>query len=267
MCDVLTGYIVDAAIGAHDHGERKFALGHLEKFKKFQGRKDLIIFDRGYPSAELLAYLEQNGFKYLMRVKRRFNAEIGATDKSDFYIQLKFGDAVFKTRAIKLELDTGKTEVMLTNLAGNQFGKSEFKALYFMRWPIETKYNLIKNQLELESFTGRTPRTVKQDFYANMYLANLVQSTKEHVDELIKEGATLKGNKHEYQANTSLLISQLKPKLVLCFLMDDPNDSQKLLEGIAQDAARFKSVVRPGRSYERKNKVKVSFKRKAKRPL
>ncbi|WP_139339560.1 transposase [Bacillus dakarensis] len=48
-----------------------------------------------------------------------------------------------------------------------------FKSLYFKRWGIETKYDELKSKLQIQKFTGDTPVSVEQDFYASMFLSNI----------------------------------------------------------------------------------------------
>ena len=76
---------------------------------------------------------------------------------------------------------------MITNLDRNEFKTEEFQKLYHLRWGIETKYNTIKNKLCLEDFSGKTVISILQDFYATMYLANLVAAIKGETDEQISE--------------------------------------------------------------------------------
>lgn len=129
-------------------------------------------------------------------------------------------------------------------------------SLYFKRWPIETKYNTLKNKLEIENFSGRTLISVQQDFYATMYLSNLVAITKIMSDEEIKKQAKDKELKYKYQTNESRLISQLKDEMILCLLIEDPTKRSEVMERIIQAAARNKSPIRSERSFDRKDPEK-----------
>ena len=126
---------------------------------------------------------------------------------------------------MKLELPTGETEVLVTNVGRNPFKKSEFMELYFKRWPIETKYTTLKNKLKLENFSGRTLISVQQDFYATMFLSNLVAISKVIADESIQEMNREKNLMYDYQVNESMLIGHLKNRLVKCLL--EKNESQR----------------------------------------
>jgi hypothetical protein len=76
-------------------------------------------------------------------------------------------------RVLKVKLKSGETETLLTSLNQKQLPINKASGLYFKRWAVETSYDLIKFKLQLENFSGKTAVSVKQDFYATMYLANL----------------------------------------------------------------------------------------------
>lgn len=129
-------------------------------------------------------------------------------------------------------------------------------SLYFKRWPIETKYNILKNKLEIENFSGRTLISVQQDFYATMYHSNLVAITKIMSDEGIKKRTKDEELKYEYQTNESRLLSQLKDEMILCLLIKDPMKRSEVMERMIQAAARNKSPIRSERSFDRKDPEK-----------
>lgn len=256
LCEVHEGIIIDAQMKAYYTSERELALKHLEAFESYHQKKDLIIFDRGYPSRKLIATLHDKEMKYLMRVQRSFYSLIDESTQKDFYLTMEYQKKSYRVRVVKLELPTGEKETLLTNLGRKSFKKSEFMSLYFKRWPIETKYNTLKNKLEIENFSGRTLISVQQDFYATMYISNLVAITKIMSDEEIKKQAKDKELKYKYQTNESRLISQLKDEMILCLLIEDPMKRSEVMERIIQVAARNKSPIRSERSFDRKDPEK-----------
>ena len=114
LCDVITGLTVHAVLDTAENSERYPAMNHLNYFAAFKRPKDVIVFERGYPSKALIQYLQTNGFKYLMRLQKSFNAEIDRSDKRDFYVNI----AGCKVRVIKLTLSNGEGETLITNLGG-----------------------------------------------------------------------------------------------------------------------------------------------------
>ena len=222
QCQKLKGnHNIDAQIEACHTSERELELKYLEVFGIYRQKKNLIIFNCGYPSRKLIATLHDKEMKYLMRVQRSFYSLIDKNTQEDFYLMIEYQKKSYKLRVVKLELPTGQTETLLTNLGRKAFKKSEFISLYFKRWTIETKYNTLKNKLEIENFSGRTLISVQQDFYVTMYISNLVTITKIMSDEEIKKQTKNKELKYKYQTNESRLISQLKDEMILCLLIED----------------------------------------------
>ena len=56
-----------------------------------------------------------------------------------------YGD--LSLRIVKFELPSSEIETLLTNLFDIE--ESEFKELYFKRWPVEVNFDIVKNKLEL----------------------------------------------------------------------------------------------------------------------
>jgi len=267
LVHVKSRFIVHAAIDRYDKGEREMAMEHLDYFEQFKTGKDLVIGDRGYPSAAFIAYLEEKGYKYLLRVRRNFHAEIEQAKKGDFYIALEQLGKTLKVRVIKLELPSGETEVLLTNLGRRSFKKAEFMELYFMRWSVETNYNTLKNNLEIESFSAKRYDSLMQDFWATMFLSNLVSLMKEESDALIEAKDGGKTLKNTYQTNEKELINIMKWKLILCLCNGNPEERSRQFMEIVELASVNKSEIRPGRSFMRHIVPKKSIKRKRKSAL
>ena len=56
-----------------------------------------------------------------------------------------------RLRAIRFTLSSGEEELLITNIVDENLGIPEFKTLYFKRWGIETKFDELKNKLQLQS--------------------------------------------------------------------------------------------------------------------
>lgn len=114
-----------------------------------------------------------------------------------------------KVRSVQVTLDNGTIEVLATNILDDKvLQTSYFIELYARRWAIETYYDVLKNRLSLENFTGLTALAVKQDFYATIFLANyeamLVYDTNLEFQE--KAG----DNKYTQQVNRAESFNAIK---------------------------------------------------------
>jgi len=254
LTDVITGFTVHACIETPKISERDLAMEHLRYFEQYKQTKDLIIFDRGYPSKTLLKYLDDNDYKYLMRLQKSFNEQIDNSKKNDFYITI--GNC--RIRVINIILETGEIETLITNLGRKAFGRLDFQKLYHMRWGVETKYNTLKNKLDIESFSGKTVISILQDFYATMYLSNIVASIKSETDEKIYDDNADKNLKYEYITNENVLIGKLKNRLIMIILNDNAEQRGILLDRLIMQISRHRTPIIPNRRFERPS---VSHKR------
>jgi hypothetical protein len=83
-------------------------------------------------------------------------------------------DAEITCRLIKVELENGEKEILCTSLTDSDtYLYSDFEQLYHYRWNEEEAYKLLKSRIEIENFSGKTARAVKQDFHAKVFLMTL----------------------------------------------------------------------------------------------
>ena len=269
LCDVLNNCIIHAEIESLAVGERAMAKKHMNFYRNNKTIKtnELIIFDRGYPSKELIRELASNNIKFLMRLQKSFSAEIDKSTKKDFYIDVIKDQSITKVRVIKLILENGVEETLITNLGRNKFKHDEFAQLYFLRWGVETKYNSIKNKLQIEEFTGKTIISVLQDFYATLYLSNIASAFKFESDKQITGIDQPKVLKHNYKTNESFIIGKLKNNLVLILLCNDPDDRALLLDKLFQRIIKAKVSSIPGRHFIRPTEAHKKTRSKIKRVI
>lgn len=248
-----------AIITRYTSPEREIAIQLIEKLIKKGLKNDLILFDRGYPSRKFIAYLETVKINFLMRVPNKSTMkEIMEATLPDQIVSLKVDGKVLPMRVLRFELDSGIEEVLVTSLLDPSLTVQDFKSLYFKRWAIETKYSELKNKLQIENFTGDTVISVEQDFYASVYLANMLALVKQEADEKISQEDKSKQLKHDYQVNVNILIGKLKIILVQLFLEDQLERRESMFFQIMQEISRNKVPIRPGRSFTRKKGIRAN---------
>ena len=142
----------------------------------------------------------------------------------------------------------------------------QFMPLYFRRWPVETKYDILKNKLELCNFTGCSPNAILQDFWASIHLANIAALAKAEADQAIQASRVSSGNKYTYQANTAQLIGSLKDRFICACLLQDGRCRRRAIQDIIDEIASSISPIRPNRSFRRNpwpRKAKFCFNRRS----
>lgn len=228
----------------------------------------LLLYDRGFPSYVnfFLHDQQEKPVHYVMRAKPDMSKTVAAfanSKKRDAVLTLKANNKnvnelhrlgykikkgmELKVRAIKVKLKNGETEILLTNLFDRlAYPTSIFKDLYFKRWGIETNYDVQKNCMQLECFSGTKVNSILQEFYASVFICNLQSILANSCYKKLQRKT--EHRKHEYKTNKNLAIGLMKNKVPLLLLHPSP---QKILEQLLHQQLKFHEPVRPNRSYPR----------------
>jgi len=258
--DPLNSVIYDCRIAPYGTSERTLAKQHIERLLELGLAGSILLFDRGYPSAEFIAYLYNLGFQFIMRVREKFNLESDAIETQG-WINLTHNGKEYPVRVLKVALSTGGTETLFTSFNQKQLPIRAAGPLYFERWGVETAYDMIKSKLELENFSGKTIVSVLQDFYATMYLANMVAFAAEEADKIINENDEGKGLKFFRKSNRSRTVDKLRKRFLKLITMKNEKKRTRELDALAVDIARFpvQIVSKPPGTIARKIPRKKRF--------
>ena len=266
--DVENGFMLDALIKDCGEGEKELAKKNIENTNKIlRLEKCIIIFDRGYPGIDLIWYLEKLKIKYIFRLQTNmYNQEKKSMKTSDEWVELNVaGDRLkkisdkkikdelksqrtLKVRMSKVILDTGEIEYLLTNISEQIIKPEEMKETYFKRWQIEIGYDILKNKLHLENFTGKTKITIEQDFYAQIYTFNVLQDIKNTNTRRIQEKQLNKNLKYKYKVNINILAGWLKNILIAVMFTENGEEQEKLYNIIVEKAERNLVAIKPNRT-------------------
>jgi hypothetical protein len=255
--DPLNHAIYDCRIDKYEADERTLAKAHIKRLLELNMGGSLLLFDRGYPSAEFVSFVYEHGFHFVMRVRGKFNNEADAI-KTEGWIYLTHNGKKHPVRVLKVTLATGEVETLMTSLDENQLSLDEAGELYFERWGVETAFDLLKSKLELENFSGKTKVSVLQDFYATIYMANLISFAAEEADKKIEERDEGKSLKYKRKANRNRCIAKFREKFIRILLSDTRNHAP-LLDKLIADIAKHPVPVVPERSPARKKPRKKRF--------
>ena len=257
--DVLNGIIVDARIASSDSGERELARQHLE----FVREDDLLLMDRGYRGYCFFRSILDTGADFCCRVTltscKAVEAFVASGKEQDILRleptaeamkecrQLGLDTSPLRVRAVRIELPSGETEVLLTSLVEEQLPAKLFGDLYAMRWGCEEGYKHQKSAAEMENFSGRNAEAVRQDSHARVFIVNLTAILALPVHEQVKERTAHR--QLDYEVNWTTALSKVRNCGIQLFLGDDIED---LITGLQLAIGEGLTERRPGRSYPRK---------------
>ena len=135
--------------------ERQMLVESLDRL----GPQDLLVLDRGYPAAWLVALLDERGIRWCMRCDNdsgwkalRGFARSGADDA---WVSLNppsaedvqtwgCGRAAPRVRLVRCVSTTGAVRVLATNLDAQGYPAEAFGDLYHQRWRIEEAFKRLK---------------------------------------------------------------------------------------------------------------------------
>lgn len=244
LCDVLHGWIIDASINKYPQNERETAKAHVDFLEKELARidKKIVLCDRGYPSHDFLSYLHERRIHYVMRRQKSTFSAVENAPAGDSVCVLKNG---LKVRVYKFVLSSGEEETLITDLFDLPAG--ELPGLYFLRWSVEGKYDVLKNKLELENFSGYTANSVLQDFWVSVTLSIIVEIAKQEADEKIQQKTADKNNKYKQIPNVSQLVGSLKDEFVLACRLPSDSLRSAAIDAVIREISLAVSTIRPDR--------------------
>jgi hypothetical protein len=267
--DVCNELILDAIIGhTQQDDEKEMAKSHLPHLNS---KTDILVFDRGYPSIWLMAYLKKEGFNFCFRLSTTWKnahealktAEIKDIDftvmkrPSQEYGKLKTYNLpaeVTGLRLVSIDLPNGEQEVLLTSLSDREtYPLTALKELYHMRWGVEECYKRMKQIVQMEYFSGRTVHAIQQDFHARIILLNIAAMVS---TQTINEKQSKK-SKYTKQFNRTQVITKVKDFLIDVFYKNDIKVSVLKMLQLLENCW---DIVRPDRHFNRKKGYK--YKRK-----
>lgn len=253
--DVLNEMYLDAIIAPCKSNERTLAAQHIENIKKYGFDKVLYIFDRGYPSSELIQTVAENNGYYLFRCDKSFVRSM-KLHGNDCTIQHRFAKLSNEVtlRVVRFMLSETTEEILVTNIPEHELSLEAMAELYHLRWGIESSYNCAKNTIRLEDFSGISEMAVRQDFYAAMFLYNIGSVHIFEQKPAFDAAHNSKNNKYLYKQDRAVTIGILKPHVTRMILTDSLLTKSMIMLRIAHQTTRSTTRIDSGRKFSRKKK-------------
>lgn len=271
--DIENNIMIDSKINSKKGGERYLAIENIFNMLNIIRNTDKIItiFDRGYISVEMLLMLLDTPIKYLFRLPTTtFKKEQQSMESNDEIVEIALTTGrlsnidepiikqrgkdlkTLKVRIVKITLNTGEVECLLTNLFNEkEFSTKEIGELYYKRWGIEQAFDVIKNKLNIENISGRKRLIVEQDFYAQMLVFNMAEDLRRDANNKL-EPSKKPDLKYDYKVNMNVLVGTFREYMIKILIEEDEEKSEKMYTYMMDEMIRSLVPIRPGRNNPRK---------------
>ena len=237
LYDLRSKLYVDGLIQPRNSENENTALADMVDRSHINGPA-IIIADRNYECYNTFAHIEQKGWKYLIRVKdldsngiltgltlpsggefdisvrriltKKQTNEVKAqpdlykhiSTRSTFdFLDLHTNQFYpISFRVVRFKITDDSYETVITNLDALDFPPDELKALYHMRWGIETSFRELKYAVGLINFHSKKVEYIVQEIFARIIMYNFAEMITSHV---VISKANLK---YAYQVNFTVAI-------------------------------------------------------------
>ena len=254
---------IDFSITA-DANERAAALAHFDALKP----NDVVVFDRGYFSYELLYDLIERGAHPVFRLQRGIVPafdEFRDGDRDDAILNLAPGPnklrelrgkhpgrafGPVKVRLVRYEAGGEEYCLATTLLDAGRYGVADLSDLYHGRWSIEELYKISKNFVEVNDFHARSERGVRQELYAHFCLIAATRLFANDGDGLLEQ--LREEGKFRQTVNFKNALAVVAANLEELLL----TRAKVVAETVSRMAERILAVrsrLRPWRSYPRRS--------------
>lgn len=269
LYDPINLLTLDAQLAPYTSSERDLLYKHLEKVHS----GDLLLLDRGYPSLALIFELKARGIEFCMRMKDDWWLEIKqfldsgqkqkivrfTLPKKDHHLLTRYPhlESEVNCRLICIELENGEKEILCTSLTDDtKYLYEDFAELYHYRWNIEEGYKLFKARIEVENFSGKTARAVKQDFFAKVFMMSLCAVLAFPVEEKVRKETKEEKTKHKQKINRTSALAMTGDIMIGLFLKKTVPQAIHAFDNIVQKTLE---IIRPNRKFPRKKKPKRPY--------
>lgn len=147
-----------------------------------------------------------------------------------------------KLRVVRILLDTGEYETLVTSLSRERFSISKIRELYHLRWGIETAFRELKYVTGLTHLHSKKDEMIMQEIYAVMIMYNYCSRISGSI--AIKKR---QNTKYAYKVNFHMAVRICKRFY---------RTIEKDFKGLINDISTYTEPIRPGRRDKRKVRPK-----------
>lgn len=149
---------------------------------------------------------------------------------------------ILRLRVVRILLETGEYETLVTSLSRDEFSISKIKELYHLRWGIETAFRELKYVTGLTNLHSKKDETIMQEIFAMLTMYNYCSRISGSIAVKKRQNS-----KYAYKVNFAMAVRICKRFY---------RTIEKDFKGLIDDISTYAEPIRPGRRDKRKMRPK-----------
>ncbi|MEQ9297749.1 MAG: IS4 family transposase [Cyclobacteriaceae bacterium] len=259
LYDVLNNFVLDGLISSMENGEKNLLNESLDKFNT----NDILIIDRGFGNYCTIKEVTDRNIKFCVRVlikNSNFAKKTIADERADFVTiwepsakqvensrKNELNPSPLTVRVTKICLNTGETELLVTNLYDrSKYSSQDIDGLYQLRWGVEESFKNLKAKMKIEQFGCKKAVGVLQKFYAHVFCVNIGSLVGLPANKLIESKTS--NRKWRYKYNWKNAFRYVREKL-LVFLFSQ--QAAKTFDHLIKQISSSTTDIIPNRHFAR----------------
>lgn len=267
LSDVLNYITLDAQIESFKVSEQHMFNSHLDCV----GKGDLLTADANYGHFWILKKVSKTKAAFCFRVNKSssFVQEFLKSGQKDIVCtwnpspktiesckRNKVDITPLEVRLVRIDLSENETEVLVLSLLDQlKYNYDCIKDLYDKRWTVEEEIKKLMQRQLIEFFSSLKVNGVLQDFYANIFMLNLVSFLAEPTREQIYKAS--EHCKYRQQINWTSALSDIRNRVVLLFLRG-LDKVESIIKSVRDSIMIDVEAIKPGRKFPRDKRKKGS---------
>lgn len=259
--DVLNNFVVNAQLSHMKVGEKTLLNNSLQSLKRQRG---LFLLDRNFGYFSSLKQLIKHEQHFCVRLSpgaSYFTKKITDNDRKDFIIDWEPSNTEYQTckkhqldtmpikvRVIKVILENGETELLVTSLLDQQkYHSQQMKGLYHLRWGVEECFKNLKPKMKIEYFGSKKTEGILQEFHAHIFMLNMIGLIAREAQKEIE--IKCRKRKRPYQYNWKNAFRYIRKGITTLF--SQTKNIEQIIGLLIDQIARSKVAIIPNRTFSR----------------
>ena len=127
----------------------------------------------------------------------------------------------------------------------------DIQQLYRKRWTVEQKYHTLKNKMKFESVTGKASIYVKQDFWAQVVVFNIIQDLATAAEKRAQKKAKSRKYLYDVRINENMAIGLFKEQFIRLMMEEEDFKQKEMSKKLMADIERYIVPIRTLKSSPR----------------